>query len=112
MRLCLTQTKLRVRREQEERSEARIRQLLSPLTAEDSDSEEDWTEVVTRIRKEVRQERKERVRQRADMKAVKSGLCASRLCSVCLFVVLGALFVIMSMFALSVGWHVVNKRAA
>ncbi len=68
----LSETKRRLMREQEERTKARVRQLLSPLKEEDSDSEEDWTEVVTRIRQEVRQERKERVRQRADMKAVKS----------------------------------------
>jgi hypothetical protein len=108
----LTETKRRLRREQEERTEARIRQLLSPLTEEDSDSEEYWTEVVSRIRQEVRQERKERVRQRADLKAVKAGLCVSRLCSVFKFIVLGVLFVIMSMFALKVGWHVGSKRAA
>ncbi len=52
------------------------------------------------------------MRQRADLKAVKAGLYASRLCGVFKFVVFGVLFVIMSMFALSVGWHVGSKRAA
>ena len=41
-----------------------------------------------------------------------SGLCAWRLCRVCQFLVLGVLFVIMSVFALSVGWHVCSKSAA
>ena len=112
IRESLTETKRRLRREQEERTEARIRQLLPPVTEEDSDSEEDWTEVVRIIRQEIRQERKERVRQRADLKAVKAGLSASRLCCVLKVVVVGVLFVIMSMFALSVLWHVGSKRAA
>ena len=112
IRESLTETKRRLSREQEERTEARIRQLLPPVTEEDSDSEEDWTEVVRIIRQEIRQERKERVRQRADLKALKAGLSAWRLCRVCQFLVLGVLFVIMSVFALSVGWHVVSNRAA
>ncbi len=53
MRESLTETKRRLRREQEERTEARIRQLLPPVTEEDSDSEEDWTEVVRILRQEI-----------------------------------------------------------
>ena len=41
-----------------------------------------------------------------------SGLCAWRLCRVCQCLVLGVLFVIMSVFVLSVGWHVCSKSAA
>jgi hypothetical protein len=112
IRESLPETKRRLIREQEERTEARIRQLLPPVTEEDSDSEEEWTEVVRRIRQEVRQERKERVRQRADLKALKAGSYVSRLCGVFELVVFGVLFVILFMFALSVGWHVGIKRAA
>ena len=35
-----------------------------------------------------------------------------RLCRVCQYLVLGVLFVIMSVFALSVGWHVCSKSVA
>ncbi len=52
------------------------------------------------------------MRQRADLKAVKAEFSASRLCCVLKVVVVGVLFVIMSMFALSVLWHVGSKRAA
>ncbi len=49
---------------------------------------------------------------RVDKIEGRSGLCAWRLCRVCQYLVLGVLFVIMSVFALSVGWHVCSKRAA
>jgi hypothetical protein len=37
----LTETKRRLRREQEERTEVRIKQLLSPVKQDESDTEED-----------------------------------------------------------------------
>ncbi len=51
----LPETKRRLMREQERRTETRIKQLLSPVKQEDSDTEEDWTEIVARLRREVRQ---------------------------------------------------------
>jgi hypothetical protein len=70
----LAETKRRLTREQEERIERRIKQLLSPSRQKDSDTEEDWTEILVRVRREVRLERIERRKQKADNKAEKSGL--------------------------------------
>ncbi len=112
-RETLAETKVRLSREQEERTQARITQLLSPLKEDENDSEEDWTEIVTRIRQEVRQERKEKKdKKRADIKAVKAAWGAWRLCRVCLCFVFVVFVVILFMFVLSAACHVGMKRLA
>ena len=70
---------------------------------ENEDKDEDKIEDKIEDKKEV---------PRVDKIEGRSGLCAWRLCRVCQYLVLGVLFVIMSVFALSVGWHVCSKRAA
>ncbi len=111
-RETLTETKVRLSREQEERTQARITQLLSPVKEDESDSEEDWTEIVTRIRQEVGQERKEKKDKRADIKVVKAAWGAWRLCRVCLCFVFVVFVVILFMFVLSATCHVGMKRYA
>ena len=116
----LKETRLQIqernRREIRQRTDKRLAELAQETESKRQGSrskQEDGLEdkIEDKIEAET-QERNERVRQRADMKAVNSGLCASRLCRVCQFFVLGVLFVIMSVFALSVVWHVGSKRAA
>ncbi len=109
-RESLTETKLRLSREQEERTEARITQLLSSVKVDESDSEEDWTEIVTRITQHVRQERKKKNDKRADIKAGRSAWCASRVCRVCLCFVFVVFVVILFTFVFSAVFHVGRKR--
>jgi hypothetical protein len=111
-RETLTETKRRLRREQEERTEARIKQLQSPVKQDESETEEDWTEIVARIRPYVRQEEKEKRGKLTDIKVVQSAWCASRLCRVCLCLVFAVFVVILFMFVLSAVLHVGIKRSA
>jgi hypothetical protein len=60
VRESLIETKRRLTRQQIRggRTETRVRQVLSPVRQEDSDSEEDWNEILARVRQEVRQKGK------------------------------------------------------
>jgi hypothetical protein len=111
----LKETRLQIqernRREIRQRTNKRIAELAqeteSKRQGSRSQQEDELEDKIEDKIEAVTQERNERVRQRADMK-----IEGSRLCRVCQFLVWGVLFVIMSVFALSVVWHVGSKRAA
>ncbi len=111
----LKETRLQIqernRREIRQRTNKRIAELAqeteSKRQGSRSQEEDELEDKIEDKIEAVTQEKNERVRKREDMKSE-----GSRLCGVCQFLVWGVLFVIMSVFAVSVVWHVGSKRAA